>query len=73
VPGMPLQFIKIPVLVVHHKDDGCDLCRYTDLPLLTEKLSGRPAKRSWCSRAAPRAATRARPSRTTATTGSSRT
>ena len=44
VPGMPLQFIKVPVLVVHHKDDGCDHCRYTDLPLLTEKLTGAPRK-----------------------------
>ena len=44
VPGMPLQFIKIPVLVVHHKDDGCEHCRYTDLPLLTEKLTGAPRK-----------------------------
>jgi hypothetical protein len=44
VPGMPLQFIKVPVLVVHHKDDGCEHCRYTDLPLLMEKLSGAPRK-----------------------------
>jgi hypothetical protein len=44
VPGMPLQFIKVPVLVVHHKDDGCDHCRYTDLPLLTEKLTAAPRK-----------------------------
>jgi hypothetical protein len=41
---MPLQFIKVPVLVVHHKDDGCEHCRYTDLPLLMEKLSGAPRK-----------------------------
>ena len=44
VPAMPLQFIKIPVLVVHHKDDGCELCRYADLPLLTEKLGGAARK-----------------------------
>jgi hypothetical protein len=44
VPAMPLQFIKVPVLVVHHKDDGCELCRAADLPLLTDKLSGAPRK-----------------------------
>ena len=44
VTGMPLQFIKVPVLVVHHKEDACDHCRQADLPLLTGKLTGTPRK-----------------------------
>jgi len=44
VPEMPLANIKIPVLVVHHKEDGCELCRYVDLSRLTEKLTNAPRK-----------------------------
>jgi hypothetical protein len=44
VPGMPLGFIKVPVLVVHHKLDGCDHCRPAELPALMDKLSNAPRK-----------------------------
>lgn len=38
VPAMALEKLRQPVLVVHHEQDGCSHCRYTDLPLLTSKL-----------------------------------
>ncbi|MBU3737507.1 MAG: alpha/beta hydrolase [Rhodoferax sp.] len=42
VPALPLQAIRVPVLVVHHERDGCPLCAYADLPLLTERLTAAP-------------------------------
>jgi acetyl esterase/lipase len=39
VPAMPLDKIAIPVLVVHHEQDGCKHCAYRDIPGLMEKLS----------------------------------
>ncbi|NTU50109.1 MAG: alpha/beta hydrolase [Desulfobulbaceae bacterium] len=36
---MPLEKLKIPVLVLHHKDDGCSHCYYEKAPKLLEKLS----------------------------------
>jgi len=39
VPPMPLERIRIPVLVVHHENDGCHVCRFSDMPRLTKKLS----------------------------------
>jgi alpha/beta superfamily hydrolase len=39
VPEMPLEKLTIPVLVVHHKDDGCSHCGYEKAPKLLEKLS----------------------------------
>jgi dienelactone hydrolase len=44
VPAMPLKNIVIPVLVVHHENDGCKYCAYRDMPLLMEKLSSIPRK-----------------------------
>jgi dienelactone hydrolase len=44
VPKMPLGKIQVPTLIVHHKQDGCDLCRYADLPELMEKLTAVPRK-----------------------------
>jgi pimeloyl-ACP methyl ester carboxylesterase len=38
VPDMRLDRINIPVLVTHHRQDVCNLCRFSDLPLLTNKL-----------------------------------
>ena len=38
VTQMPLETLRIPVLVVHHQDDGCKLCRYADLPMLVARL-----------------------------------
>jgi dienelactone hydrolase len=44
VPEMPLDKIQIPTLVVHHKEDGCGLCKYRDLPLLMDRLTAVPRK-----------------------------
>lgn len=44
VPAMPLERLRIPVLVVHHKQDGCKLCPYGDAPALIEKLGNAPRK-----------------------------
>jgi pimeloyl-ACP methyl ester carboxylesterase len=44
VPEMPLSNIQIPVLIVHHRQDGCEHCQYDDLSRLTEKLTNTPRK-----------------------------
>jgi dienelactone hydrolase len=44
VPEMPLDRVRIPVLVVHHKQDGCEYCRPADLPRLMNKLTATPQK-----------------------------
>jgi pimeloyl-ACP methyl ester carboxylesterase len=44
VPAMPLEKITIPVLVVHHEQDGCKYCSYSDIPLLMNKLSATQRK-----------------------------
>lgn len=44
VPEMPLYKLHIPVLVVHHEQDGCGHCSFGDVPSLIEKLSGTPKK-----------------------------
>lgn len=44
VPAMPLGKLRIPVLVVHHEQDGCGHCSFNDIPNLMEKLSGVPKK-----------------------------
>jgi dienelactone hydrolase len=44
VPAMPLQNLAIPVLVVHHEQDGCKYCAYRDIPRLMEKLRSTPKK-----------------------------
>jgi len=44
VPEMSLEKIQIPVLIVHHKQDGCEHCQYGDLSRLTEKLTNAPRK-----------------------------
>ena len=38
VPDMELSKLEISTLVVHHRDDGCRLCLYRDVPSLMEKL-----------------------------------
>jgi hypothetical protein len=45
VPLMPLGKVRIPVLVVHHENDGCALCSFSQLPWLMDKLSNSPRKR----------------------------
>jgi hypothetical protein len=44
VPAMDFEKLQIPVLVVHHEDDGCSLCLFRDMPLLMKKLDGVPRK-----------------------------
>lgn len=43
VPRMPMHELKIPVLVVHHTQDGCKACVPADLPLLMDSLAKNPA------------------------------
>jgi pimeloyl-ACP methyl ester carboxylesterase len=44
VPAMPLGKLRVPVLVVHHEQDGCKVCSFSDVPSLMEKLGGAPRK-----------------------------
>lgn len=44
VPDMPVDRIAVPVLVVHHEQDGCKHCRHTDLPRLMDRLGNAPRK-----------------------------
>jgi pimeloyl-ACP methyl ester carboxylesterase len=44
VPAMPLEGIKIPVLVVHHEQDGCALCSFAEMPALMGRLGNAPRK-----------------------------
>ncbi|WP_434514686.1 alpha/beta hydrolase [Dechloromonas sp. ARDL1] len=42
VPAMALDKLRIPVLLVHHEQDGCSHCAYADIPGLQEKLRHLP-------------------------------
>lgn len=42
VPAMALGKIKIPVLVVHHEQDGCSSCSFSEIPGLMARLSNSP-------------------------------
>ncbi|MES2400526.1 MAG: alpha/beta hydrolase [Pseudomonadota bacterium] len=42
VPRMPLERLTIPVLVVHHEQDGCRLCAPSYLPQLMSALPKTP-------------------------------
>jgi len=44
VPAMPLGNLRIPVLVVHHEQDGCGHCAFSDISTLMEKLGDAPRK-----------------------------
>ena len=44
VPAMDLEKLRIPVLVVHHEQDGCSLCLFRDMPPLMHKLDAVPKK-----------------------------
>jgi hypothetical protein len=44
VPAMELETLRIPVLVVHHQQDGCRFCRFRDVPALMHKLDAVPRK-----------------------------
>lgn len=42
VSAMSLDKIRIPVLVVHHEQDGCQLCAHAEVPALMAKLNNSP-------------------------------
>ena len=44
VPEMPLDRVAVPVLVVHHKQDGCGLCALADVPRLMTRLTAAGAR-----------------------------
>ena len=39
LPAMPLENLQIPVLVIHHEQDGCGPCPYYRIPPLMQKLA----------------------------------
>ena len=41
---MPLDRIRIPVLVVHHAQDGCAACPFAVVPTLMSKLANAQRK-----------------------------
>ncbi|MEM5424457.1 alpha/beta hydrolase [Paraburkholderia ferrariae] len=43
VTGMKLSALKIPVLVVHNKDDACKVCPVSETDTLMQKLTQSPA------------------------------
>ena len=44
VTAMPLGKLRIPVLVVHHVEDGCNHCPYSEVSVLLSKLAAVPKK-----------------------------
>ena len=40
VPAMPLEKIRVPVLVVHHEQDGCSSCAFSGVPAMMAKFTG---------------------------------
>jgi len=44
VPAMPLARIAVPVLVVHHEQDGCRVCPFSEVPTRMDKLTNAPRK-----------------------------
>ena len=44
VPAMPLGEIRIPALVVHHRQDGCASCLFSGTSRLMDKLDNSPRK-----------------------------
>ena len=44
VPSMSLNRVRIPVLIVHHVQDGCSKCPYSDVPALLAKFTAAPKK-----------------------------
>jgi len=45
VPAQDLGSIKIPVLVVHHEQDACAVCRPYEVPLILKGLKNAPIKK----------------------------
>ncbi|MEI8031246.1 MAG: alpha/beta hydrolase [Comamonadaceae bacterium] len=44
INAMELSKLRIPVLVVHHEQDGCSVCRFSDTAELMDKLVNSPRK-----------------------------
>jgi hypothetical protein len=44
LPEMPLEQLKLPVLVVHHEQDPCNVCEPARLPALMQKLPAGTSK-----------------------------
>lgn len=44
VLALPLGKIRIPTLVIHHEQDGCHVCAFSEVPTLMAKLDGVPRK-----------------------------
>jgi hypothetical protein len=44
VPALQLDRLRIPVLVVHHVDDGCSHCPYRSISKVMDKLTNAPKK-----------------------------
>jgi len=62
---MPIDRVKIPVLVVHHEQDGCKHCAFSAIPGLMEKLGGAPKTQFLAFKGGQTRAIPAKPSRTT--------
>jgi pimeloyl-ACP methyl ester carboxylesterase len=45
VPGLALSKIRVPVLVVHHRDDACPSCNPREAPRIVEALTNAPVKK----------------------------
>ena len=45
VPVLQLDRLRIPVLVVHHVDDGCSHCPFAGISMLMDKLTNAPKKK----------------------------
>jgi len=45
VPSQKLSSIHIPVLVVHHEEDGCKVCSPTGVPAILRGLDNAPVKK----------------------------
>jgi hypothetical protein len=41
---MPIGKIRVPVLVVHHEQDGCTHCSFAEIPALMRQLGNAPKK-----------------------------
>jgi len=44
VPAVELDTLRVPVLIVHHEQDGCSSCLFRDMPALMHKLAAVPMK-----------------------------
>lgn len=44
VTDMALDRIRVPALVVHHRQDGCRVCLFQDVPAMVDRLTATPRK-----------------------------